>query len=293
MADLFGEKLVPLDDWIQNTVEPLAQALRPFFQAVKWPVERMLEGLEHFLASTSPLVVLAVAFIIAWQMAGLGVAAVCVAALVFIGLIGMWKSAMVTVALVVTAVSFSLLIGIPLGLLAGKSKRFGAIVRPVLDVMQTLPAFAYLVPVVILLGIGNVSGVVVTVVFALPPIIRLTDLGVRHVPKNLVEAGYAFGSSSLRVLFSIEVPLAMPSIMAGVNQTLLMALSMTVITSMIAVEGLGMEVLRGIGRLDMGLASTGGIAIVLLAMIFDRTSQGLGVRSRTVSHWTQWRRSKN
>ena len=162
---------------------------------------------------------------------------------------------------------------------------FASAVRPAMDVMQTLPAFAYLVPVVILLGIGNVPGVAVTIVFALPPIIRLTDLGIRQIPSNLVEAAYAFGSTPRQVLWKIQIPLAMPSIMTGVNQTLLMALSMTVITSMIAVEGLGMEVLRGIGRLDMGLAFAGGLAIVLVAMVCDRISQGLGLDRRYSHGW--------
>ena len=150
-----------------------------------------------------------------------------------------------------------------------------------------MPAFAYLVPVVILLGIGNVPGAVVTIVFALPPIVRLTELGIRQVPGNLVEAAYAFGSTPMQVLFRIQVPLAMRSIMVGINQTVLMALAMTVITSMIAVEGLGMQVLRGIGRLDIGLASTGGLAIVLLAMVFDRITQGVGAERRGSARWTQ------
>jgi glycine betaine/proline transport system permease protein len=157
----------------------------------------------------------------------------------------------------------------------------------VLDAMQTTPAFVYLVPIVMLFGIGNVPGVVVTIIFALPPLIRLTNLGIRQVPADLVEAARAFGASPHQLLFKVQLPLAMPTIMAGVNQTLMLALSMVVIASMIAVGGLGQMVLRGIGRLDMGLATVGGVGIVLLAIILDRITQSMGQEQRTreARHW--------
>lgn len=274
MLDLFATYTIPLDDWTQSLVEWLTVNLRPFFQVIRWPVAHTLDGVEAVLVEAPPSVVLGLAFLFAWQIAGLRVAAFTAAALLFLGFIGVWTAAMTTVSLVATAVLFCVLIGIPLGLLAGRSNRFEAAIRPVLDVMQTLPGFVYLVPIVMLIGIGNVPGVLVTVVFALPPIIRLTSLGLRQVPHAIVEAAYSFGSSPLQVLCKIQFPIALPTILLGLNQTLMMALSMVVIASMIAVGGLGQMVLQGIGRLDIGLATVGGVGIVVLAMVLDRVTQG-------------------
>jgi glycine betaine/proline transport system permease protein len=181
---------------------------------------------------------------------------------------------------VTTAATFCVAVGVPIGIIAARSDRFEAAIRPVLDVMQTLPAFVYMVPIVMLVGIGNVPGVMVTVIFALPPIIRLTSLGIRSVPPSIIEAAQAFGSTKGEILVKVQLPLAWRTIMTGVNQTLMMVLSMVVYASMIAVEGLGQVVLRGIGRLDMGLATIGGIGIVLLAMILDRISQAIGLERR-------------
>lgn len=274
MLELFAKYTIPLDDWAQSLVEWLTINFRPFFQGIRWPVAHTLDGVEAVLVGAPPSVVLGLAFLFAWQIAGLRVAAFTVIALLFLGFIGVWTNAMTTVSLVATAVLFCVLLGIPLGLVAGRSNRFEAAIRPVLDVMQTLPGFVYLVPIVMLIGIGNVPGVLVTVVFALPPVIRLTNLGLRQVSEHVVEAAYSFGSSPLQVLFKIQLPLALPTILLGVNQTLMMALSMVVIASMIAVGGLGHMVLQGIGRLDIGLATVGGIGIVVLAMVLDRVTQG-------------------
>jgi glycine betaine/proline transport system permease protein len=183
-------------------------------------------------------------------------------------------------ALVITSVFFCILIGLPTGIWLARSDRAAQVVRPILDAMQTTPAFVYLVPIVMLFGISNVPGVVVTIIFALPPVIRLTNLGIRQVPGDLIEAARSFGASKSQMLYKVQLPLAMPTIMAGVNQTLMLSLSMVVIASMIAVGGLGQMVLRGIGRLDMGLATVGGIGIVLLAIIIDRMTQALGVSKR-------------
>lgn len=149
--------------------------------------------------------------------------------------------------------------------------------------MQTTPAFVYLIPIVMLFGIGNVPGVIVTIIFALPPLIRLTNLGIRQVPQDLIEASRSFGANEKQMLFKVQIPVAMPTIMAGVNQTLMLALSMVVIASMIAVGGLGQMVLRGIGRLDVGLAAVGGLGIVLLAVVLDRLTQALGKKDKTTS----------
>ncbi|MCB0061705.1 MAG: ABC transporter permease subunit, partial [Caldilineaceae bacterium] len=183
---------------------------------------------------------------------------------------------MTTLALVLTAVFFCTIIGVPLGILASRSDRFEGGLRPLLDAMQTTPAFVYLVPIVMLFGVGNVPGIIATIIFALPPIIRLTNLGIRSVPADVVEAAYAFGSTPFQVLWEVQLPLATRTILAGLNQTLLLALSMVVIAAMIAAGGLGTMVLRGIGRLDVGLGAVGGLGIVLLAVVLDRITQALG-----------------
>ena len=194
---------------------------------------------------------------------------------------------MVTLALVLTSLLFCVLVGVPLGIGLAASDRAQQLTRPLLDAMQTTPAFVYLVPVVMLFGIGNVPGVIVTIVFALAPLVRLTTLGLRQVRPDLIEASRAYGASPWQLLWKVQLPLAMPSIMAGVNQALMLSLSMVVIASMIAVGGLGQMVLRGIGRLDMGLASVGGLGIVLLAIVLDRITQAMGAPRRGGQHW--WR----
>ena len=188
---------------------------------------------------------------------------------------------MISLALVVTAIIFCLAVGIPLGIICAKSNQMERLIRPLLDIMQTIPSFVYLVPVVMLFGIGEVPGVIATIIFAIPPLIRLTNLGIRQVSKDVIEASIAFGSTPLQLLWEIQLPLALPTILAGVNQSILMALSMSVITSMIAVEGLGQMVLQGTGRLDVGLAAVGGLGIVLLAIMLDRFTQGITLKEKT------------
>lgn len=280
MLEFFERYRIPLDDWVQFSVIWLTDNYRPFFQAIKWPIAHTLDGVEDILIGTPPSIFLILLFLLVWQFAGVRVATFAICAMLFVGFIGHWKATMTTLSLIMTAVIFCILIGFPFGVWAARSNRVEAVIRPVLDIMQTLPGFVYLVPVVMLIGIGNVSGVIVTIVFALPPIIRLTNLGIREVRGEIIEAAYAFGSSPWQVLVKCQIPLAMRTIMTGVNQTLMMALSMVVIASMIAVQGLGLDVLRGIGRLDMGLATTAGIGIVLLAMILDRTTQAIGKHYR-------------
>jgi len=192
------------------------------------------------------------------------------------GFIGAWEESMITLSLVITAVLFSVIIGLPLGIWSAKSDTVDKVLRPILDGIQTTPAFVYLIPIVMLFGIGNVPGVIVTIIFALPPLIRLTNLGIRQVPEDLIEASRSFGASSSQMLWKVQIPVAMPTIMAGINQTLMLSLSMVVVASMIAVGGLGQMVLSGIGRLDVGLAAVGGLGIVLLAIILDRLTQEMG-----------------
>lgn len=277
----------PLADWVETGIQWVVTNFRPMFQSMRWPVDQTLSFVETFFLTVPPLAWLVVLGLIAWQLAGKRLAIQMVLWMVVIGFLGAWEPAMTTLSLVVTAVIFCILVGIPLGILAGRSDRFQSLIRPVLDAMQTTPAFVYLVPVVMLFGIGNVPGVVVTIVFALPPLIRLTSLGIRQVPRELVEAARAFGASPMQELIKVQIPLAMRTIMAGINQTLMLALSMVVIASMISVGGLGQMVLRGIGRLDMGLATVGGIGLVILAIMIDRLTQA--VQAPAGSARVQWR----
>jgi glycine betaine/proline transport system permease protein len=193
----------------------------------------------------------------------------------------MWDDTMVTLAMVLSSVLICAIIGIPLGIMAGRSDRFEMILRPFLDIMQTTPPFVYLVPVVMLFSIGTVSGIIATIVFALPPIVRLTSLGIRHVDAELIEAALTFGSTPMQVLRRVQLPLAMPSIMAGLNQTIMMALSMVVIAALIGAGGLGEPVVQGLNTLDIGLAAVGGICIVMMAMVLDRVTQGLASTSNS------------
>ena len=244
------------------------------------PVDATLSGIEGLLLGAPDLLIVLIFTVLAAWLSGRWLAIGSFLSLLTIAGIGAWPQAMTTLALVITSVFFCILIGLPTGIWLSRSDRALRIGRPILDAMQTTPAFVYLVPIVMLFGIGNVPGVVVTIIFALPPLIRLTNLGIRQVPEDLVEAANAFGASKTQLLLKVQLPLAMPTIMAGINQTLMLALSMVVIASMIAVGGLGQMVLRGIGRLDMGLAAVGGLGIVLLAIILDRMTQAMGARTQ-------------
>ncbi|WP_219951779.1 glycine betaine/L-proline ABC transporter permease ProW [Dickeya zeae] len=288
LMDPFQHAWIPLDRWVTEGIDWLVLHFRPLFQGIRVPVDVILTGFQQLLTSVPAPIAILVFSLLAWQIASFGMGVATLLSLIAIGAIGAWSQAMVTLALVLTALFFCIIIGLPLGIWLANSDRAARIVRPLLDAMQTTPAFVYLVPIVMLFGIGNVPGVVVTIIFALPPIVRLTLLGIRQVPADLVEAAQSFGASPRQMLFKVQLPLAMPTIMAGINQTLMLALSMVVIASMIAVGGLGQMVLRGIGRLDMGLASIGGVGIVILAIILDRLTQSLGrdARSRGNRHWS-------
>ncbi|EIR31902.1 glycine betaine/L-proline ABC transporter permease ProW, partial [Yersinia pestis] len=264
LMDPFQNTWIPLDSWVTQGIDWVVLHFRPLFQGIRVPVDFILSGFQTLLLGMPAPVAILVFALIAWQFSTLSMGAATLISLIAIGAIGAWSQAMVTLALVLTSLFFCILIGLPLGIWLARSNNAARIIRPLLDAMQTTPAFVYLVPIVMLFGIGNVPGVVVTIIFALPPIVRLTILGIKQVPEDLIEAAESFGANPRQLLFKVQLPLAMPTIMAGVNQTLMLALSMVVIASMIAVGGLGQMVLRGIGRLDMGLAAVGGVGIVIL-----------------------------
>lgn len=274
----FDERVIPLDAWITSLVDWLVEGYRWFFQLIKWPVDFILSGVSDGLLATPPLLVILVFVILAWRVSGFKLAGFTLASLVLIGLLGFWSETMITLAMVFSSVVFCTLVGVPFGIWAGRSDRVNNILRPVLDAMQTTPAFVYLVPIVMLFSIGNTAGVLATIIFALPPLVRLTSLGIRQVHPELVEAAIAFGATSSQVLLKVQIPLALPTIMAGLNQTIMMSLSMVVIAAMIGAGGLGAPVVLGLNTLDIGLATVGGLAIVLLAIILDRITQSMATK---------------
>jgi glycine betaine/proline transport system permease protein len=274
----FNKKVIPLDDWVQTFVDWLVYNHRDIFQAIKKPIELCLKGFEWLFTVPPPLVVIILLVAIAWRYAGKKVALFSLGTLLLVGYLGLWQETMITLAMVISSVFFCALIGIPLGIMSGRSNRFEMLLRPLLDAMQTIPSFVYLVPVVMLFSIGTVSGILATIIFALPPIVRLTSLGIRQVHPELIEAALAFGATSGQVLRKVQFPLALPSIMAGLNQTLMMALSMVVIAALIGAGGLGNPVVQGLNTLEIGLATIGGLAIVLLAMMLDRITQSFARR---------------
>jgi glycine betaine/proline transport system permease protein len=272
---MFQDALIPLDQWVSVAVEWLVDNYREFFQMLKWPVDKLLTGFEHGLTALHPLIIIAVVCFLAWKFSGKRLAIFSLASMLLVGFLGLWEETMITLAMVLSSVVICAVIGIPLGIMSGRSDRFEAWLRPVLDAMQTTPAFVYLVPIVMLFSVGNVAGVLATIIFALPPIIRLTGLGIRQVHPELVEAAQAFGATRWQVLVKVQIPLAMPTILAGLNQTIMMALSMVVIAALIGAGGLGSPVILGLNTLDIGRAVVGGLGIVLMAIVLDRITQSM------------------
>lgn len=269
-------EIIPLGDWISAIVAWVVDNFRWVFQLIRVPISQVLNGIEALFQWLPPIVFISIIGLVAWQFANRKIALLSLVAMTAIGLIGAWSETMTTLSLVVVAVLLCVVVGLPLGIIAAQNRQAESIIRPILDAMQTLPAFVYLVPVVMLFGTGKVPGVIVTFIFAVPPLIRLTNIGIRQVSEETVEASIAFGSTPRQMLWEVQIPLAMPTILAGVNQSIMLALSMVVIASLIAVEGLGQMVNRGIGRLDVGLAAVGGIGIVLMAIVLDRITQAVG-----------------
>lgn len=267
--------IFPIDQWIQDGVRWMATHLRPLFLTIRWPIEQLLHANDSVLHGIPFPVMIALTFAVFWRLSNLRVAFFSCVVFVAIAMLGVWNEAMTTLSLIATAIVFCAFIGIPIGILCARSSRVWMVMQPVLDIMQTTPTFVYLVPVVMLFGVGTVPGEVAVVTAAMPPLIRFTRLGIEMVEKEIVEAGKAFGADKWQLLWEVQLPLAMPTILGGLNQTVLTAMVMSVVVSMIGADGLGLVVLQGLGRLDVGRAAVGGIAIVLLAMMLDRFSQKL------------------
>ena len=267
------EIYIPIAEWIERNIKEWLFTQRPLFKKLSAPIDATLNGLDTlFNWIPFPIVILIFAFV-AWKTNGIKFAIFSALALISIDLVDLWKETMTTLAMIFTAVIFCMIIGIPVGIAASRSNLFETILRPILDIMQTIPSFVYLIPVVMLFGVGLTPGVVATIIFALPPIVRLTNLGIRQVGKGFKEAGASLGLTRFKILHRIEIPLAMKTIMAGVNQTLMLALSMVVIAALIGAGGLGLTVYVALGRLDIGGAVIGGTGIVILAIVLDRITQ--------------------
>ena len=268
---------IPLEKWTNDFVEGwLIPLLGPLFDQISAYISIFLNGFDSFLMWLPPELIAIVIAIIAWRTAGKGLAIFSLIGLLYLGSVDIWEAAMQTLAVVLTATVFSIVVGVPVGIWCAKSDRVDRVVRPILDFMQTLPSFVYLIPTILLFGIGGVPAVISTFVFATPPAVRLTNLGIRQVPGDVVEAAKAFGSTSSQMLLKVQLPMALPTILAGINQTIMLALSMAVIASMIGAPGLGSIVMSGISRVNVGVGLVGGLGIVVLAIILDRVTEGIG-----------------
>jgi glycine betaine/proline transport system permease protein len=270
---------IPLADWIDTAMDWILTNFSGLFDAIGNVFLTMLIWMERFFMWLPWWsLVLFVGLASWWVMKKWWMGIVMAFLLILIGSFGYWKLSMMTLALTTSAVAVSLAVGIPTGIIMAKSDLAESIIRPVLDAMQTMPSFVYLIPALMLFGLGKVPALFATLIYAVPPVIRLTNVGIRQVPESVLEASRAFGSNFWQRLFDVEIPLAVPSIMVGINQTTMMALAMVVIASMIGARGLGMEVLLAINRIEVGRGFEAGISIVFLAIIIDRITHAMAVR---------------
>jgi glycine betaine/proline transport system permease protein len=264
-----------IDDWYRAFSANYGDAIEAFFH----PLQVFLNAADGFFTTTPWTIIIGLVAVVAWLASKNWKIVVGTVFILFaIGLFGMWDDTMRTISMILVATIVSVLLGIPLGILTSCSDRAAKVIKGTLDVMQTMPSFVYLIPVVMLLGIGKVPGLIAVVIYAIPPIIRLTDLGIRQVDTEVLEAADAFGSSLWQKLRNVQIPLALPAIMAGINQTIMMALAMVVVAAMIGVQGLGQPVLKSIANQYFTLGLMNGLAIVGIAVIFDRVSQAYGKR---------------
>lgn len=272
---------IPIGEWVSDAVDWIQSNFTGVLDGISDAIEFVIDNFEDGLLAIPPLVLaLLIVALATWRVSWkFGIFAL-VSMLLIFGM-DIWEETVSTLALVIGSSALALLIGIPIGIAMARSDIVEAVVRPVLDFMQTMPPFVYLIPAAIFFGLGKVPGAIATLVFAMPPAVRLTNLGIRQVSAEHVEAGLAFGCTRHQLLLKVQLPLALPSIMAGVNQTIMLALSMVVIASMIGAGGLGNTVLTGIQRLNVGLGFEGGLGVVLLAILLDRITQSFGRKRRT------------
>lgn len=270
--------VIDIGQYIEAAIEWLTNNFQGFFDALDAGIGGLIGGFENLFTFLPFYVTILLLAILAWFKSGKGVAVFVVLGLLLLNYMGYWDDTMKTLALVLASTIVALIIGIPLGIWAGNNNRADKIIRPILDFMQTMPAFVYLIPAVLFFGLGPVPGAFATVIFSMPPVVRLTNLGIRQVPGDIVEATQSFGASQQQLLVKVQLPLALPTILQGVNQTIMLSLSMVVIAAMISAGGLGEVVLKGITQLKIGLGFEGGIAVVILAIVLDRITQGLATK---------------
>ena len=284
-----SEKKLDLGSWVNDVVQHLLDNYSDGFDSIGAVVNGFSEGIEWLLMLPPAWLLIAIFVGLGLWRISYKFAIFTAVAFILIVMTGFWEQTVVTLGLTFSATLISLLLGVPLGIWAARSERVATLIRPILDFMQTMPAFVYLIPAAMLFGLGRVPGIIATVIFAMPPAVRLTNLGIRQVNKEIIEAGQSFGCTPRQLLFKVQLPNAMPSIMAGVNQTIMMALSMVIIASMVGAGGLGNDVLASIQRLDIGLGFESGMAVVLLAIILDRITESFGTpqtaKRRRVFGW--------
>jgi glycine betaine/proline transport system permease protein len=269
-------EIIPLGSWVDHGVHYLLDHDAKTFDSIGKVIETFAAAIEHGLQAIPMWLLMAIFVGIGLWRVGWRFAAFVLASLLLIYATNFWDQMVITLGLTLSSTFISLLLGIPLGIWTSKSKYVEMGVRPVLDLMQTMPAFVYLIPAAMLFGLGRVPGILATVIFAMPPAVRLTALGIKQVNREIVEAGQAFGCTPWQLLYKVQIPNALPSIMTGVNQTIMMALSMVIIASMVGAGGLGNDVLASIQRLDIGLGFESGLSVVLLAIILDRITESFG-----------------
>lgn len=269
---------LPLGAWINAAVALLMERSGGLFDLAGRAIDSLAGAIEMALQALPPWLLIGMVSTLAWRRLSWRFATFSALALLLIGVLGYWNQAMVTLGLTLSATVMSLVLGVPLGILAARHRHLHSLLRPVLDFMQTMPAFVYLIPAVMLFGLGRVPGIIATVIFAMPPAVRMTTIGLQQVDKEQLEAGQAFGATGWQLLFKVQIPLALPALMGGINQTVMMALSMVIVTSMVGAGGLGGEVLNSIQQLNVGLGFESGLCVVLLAMVLDRITQSVGTR---------------
>ena len=276
VALLQGIPEIPIAKWVNSAIAWIIGNFGGAFDVLNSMIEGVVNGISFLLTLAPSLVMIIIFAAISYFLSGWRITLFTVIGLLLIVSLGLWDLTMTTLSLILVATTVCLAIGIPIGIVAAKSRRLEEISLPILDLMQTMPAFVYLVPFVFLLGLGAGPALLATVIFATPPAVRLTMLGIQQVPKETVEAAHAFGSTPMQTLFKVELPLSLSSIRAGVNQVIMLSLSMVVIAGLVGFEGLGKPVVEGLQTLNVGLAFEGGIGIVVLAIILDRVTRGIG-----------------
>ncbi|GAB6549884.1 TPA: proline/glycine betaine ABC transporter permease [Bacillus cereus] len=272
---------IPLGEWVDSFVASLYEHFEGLFRGFSYIIGGFVDLLTNFLTIIPAiLMIIILCFLIWYTTRKVSLVIFTLIGLLFILNINYWAQTMQTLALVLTSVIISIIVGIPIGILASQNERFSKFLKPTLDFMQTMPAFVYLIPAITFFGVGVVPGIIASVIFAMPPTIRFTDLGIRQVPEDLIEAANAFGSTASQKLFKVQLPLATGTIMAGVNQSIMLSLSMVVTASLVGAPGLGVDVYRSVTQVNIGMGFEAGLAIVVIAIILDRITQGFHQKRR-------------